>query len=448
MSCERRINTMWRRKNTAVAQMTRAYVKLFALLYVATTLVVISTVSYQLIQSRTADAQRIVTSLRGADIDSDFDWETWRRNSTIDTRDTFVVIKSQHETYYSTGSATFLKRIADRHLWLDHFYKARERYFYYYQTGHLGKMTYQIYIGLYEVIAMVETVSTALLVTLTVIFILTIFVIRQLAKDLNAPLLTLTQAVKTLDYSGTQDLVLPNIEGAEEIETLNRYLQSWLKQLQTQLAKERAFISNASHELKTPLAGFRGNIDLIKRRGTDHPEIIPTAIANLDQESRRMQNLVATLLALSKTANQPVMNQETVQVVPILERVIHAFEIDTQRVVERQFEDFSVTVNVDEFSQLIRIILDNAAKYSPESTVITVLCGPKQIQMIDQGSGIADHDKPHIFEQFYRGDKSHSDISGSGLGLALAKQLADRQHVQITLLDHHPTGTIVRLDCR
>lgn len=107
---------MRRRQNTAVVLMTRAYVKLFALIYIATTVVVLSTVSYQLLESRTADAQRIVTSLRGADIDSRFDWANWRRNSTIDTRDTFVVIKSQQATYYSTGSEAFLKRIKGRHL--------------------------------------------------------------------------------------------------------------------------------------------------------------------------------------------------------------------------------------------------------------------------------------------------------------------------------------------
>ena len=65
-------------------------------------------------------------------------------------------------------------------------------------------MTYQIYIGLAEVIGMVLTVSTALFVTLTVIFVLAIFIVRQLAQDLNAPLLTLTRAVKQLDQAGTK----------------------------------------------------------------------------------------------------------------------------------------------------------------------------------------------------------------------------------------------------
>lgn len=436
---------MWRRQNTAVALMTQAYVKLFALIYIATTLVVLSTVSYQLLQSRTADAQRIVTSLRGADIDSSFDWANWRRNSTIDTRDTFVVIKSQDETYYSTGSAAFLKRITGRRLWFGTIYKARERYFYYYQTGHIGTMTYQIYIGLSEVIGMVMTVSTALFVTLTVIFVLAIFIVRQLAKELNAPLLTLTQAVKQLDKAGTKHLQLPDIAGAEEIVTLNQHLQNWLQQLQTQIEKERAFISNASHELKTPLAGFRGNIDLIKRRGAKHPEIIPTAIDMLDQESRRMQNLVDTLLVMSRTSNDSPMAQKNVQIEPVLRDIVSAFEIDTKRTVTTHLTDFSVKLRVNEFEQLVRIILDNAAKYSEVKAPIVVESTLNQVQIKDVGQGISAGDKSRVFERFYRGDKSHADASGNGLGLALAQQLADRQGIKITLADNTPVGTSVTL---
>lgn len=436
---------MRRRQNTAAALMTRAYVKLFALIYLATTIVVISTVSYQLLESRTADAQRIVTSLRGADIDSSFDWANWRRNSTIDTRDTFVVIKSQQATYYSTGGQAFLQRIKGRHLWFGAIYKARERYFYYYQTGRIGQMTYQIYIGLAEVIQMVLTVSTALFVTLTVIFILAMFVVRQLAQDLNAPLLTLTNAVKQLDQAGAQPMQLPDIDGAEEIVTLNQHLQDWLAQLQAQIDKERAFISNASHELKTPLAGFRGNIDLIKRRGATHPEIIPTAIDMLDQESRRMQNLVETLLVMSRTADQALSAPTAVQIEPVLQEIVTAFEIDTKRHVDTAFTDFSVYLHVNEFAQLVRIILDNAAKYSAADAPIMVTSQVNQVIIQDVGRGISAADKLRVFDRFYRGDESHAETSGNGLGLALAQQLAARQNIKITLSDNQPVGTIVTL---
>ena len=436
---------MRRRQNTAVALMTRAYVKLFALIYITTTVVVLSTVSYQLLESRTADAQRIVTSLRGADIDSRFDWANWRRNSTIDTRDTFVVIKSQQATYYSTGSEAFLKRIKGRHLWFGMIYKARERYFYYYQTGHIGNMTYQIYIGLAEVIGMVLTVSTALFVTLTVIFVLAIFIVRQLAQDLNAPLLTLTRAVKQLDQSGTKQLTLPDIDGAEEIVTLNQHLQDWLQQLQAQIEKERAFISNASHELKTPLAGFRGNIDLIKRRGATHPEIIPTAIAMLDKESRRMQNLVDTLLDMSRATDDHVNPPTVVQIAPVLQDIVTAFEIDTKRHVITTLTAFSVHLRVNEFAQLVRIILDNAAKYSAADSPIVVTSALNQVIIKDVGQGISAADKTRVFDRFYRGDDSRSETPGNGLGLALAQQLAARQNISIALSDNQPVGTIVTL---
>lgn len=227
---------------------------------------------------------------------------------------------------------------------------------------------------------MVLTVSTALFVTLTVIFVLAIFIVRQLAQDLNAP-----------------------------------------------------------------LAGFRGNIDLIKRRGATHPEIIPTAIAMLDKESRRMQNLVDTLLDMSRATDDHVNPPTVVQIAPVLQDIVTAFEIDTKRHVITTLTDFSVHLRVNEFAQLVRIILDNAAKYSAADSPIVVTSALNQVIIKDVGQGISAADKTRVFDRFYRGDDSRSETPGNGLGLALAQQLAARQNISIALSDNQPVGTIVTL---
>jgi two-component system sensor histidine kinase MprB len=96
----------------------------------------------------------------------------------------------------------------------------------------------------------------------------------------------------------------------------------------------------------------------------------------------------------------------------------------------------------DILSKIIAILLDNAVKYSPAKSRVTVVAGASQISIIDQGSGIPEEDLPHIFERFYRAEKSRTS-EGFGLGLSLAEKLADKIGVKIEASNHHGAdGTV------
>lgn len=199
------------------------------------------------------------------------------------------------------------------------------------------------------------------------------------------------------------------------------------------LEREKRFISDASHELKTPLGAIGVNAQALELNGN-----YSIYVKNIIFETGRMSRLIERLLTLSKLEENELIDKKLFPLSTVSEEMMLSYESITFEK-NRQLE-YDIQPNVelngsaDEIRQLIAILLDNAIKNSEEGSVITFWCGQdasgRQIRVANYGHGIQEADLEHIFERFYTTDSSRN--SGSfGLGLAIAKEIAERHGGQI-----------------
>lgn len=257
--------------------------------------------------------------------------------------------------------------------------------------------------------------------------------------------LTLMASEITAIESGGQG-ELTVVDEPVEIQSVAVSFNQLLKDQRETIAREKQFIADASHELRTPLAAIRGHVQLIQRRSEAHPEIIPSSLAFIDKESKRLEGLSNQLLDMDR---QQVKRQTATLNVGQLIREI----CEKQAIVSPQTIDYTIDepllmqgVKTD-FQQIAQNLLENAAKYSPDGGMIHVrFCQQgSQVCLIvaDQGIGIPDDKKERIFDRFYRVEDSRSsEIAGSGIGLALVKQIADQYHATITVADNQVQGSV------
>ncbi|MEF7610118.1 HAMP domain-containing sensor histidine kinase [Enterococcus casseliflavus] len=257
----------------------------------------------------------------------------------------------------------------------------------------------------------------------------------------------MAQEIAAIEQSRTGELTVS--EQPIEIRSVALAFNKLLKEQRETIEREKRFVADASHELRTPLAAIRGHVQLIQRRGTKHPEVIPSSMAFIDKESKRLETLSNQLLNLEKNQSQDEMT--FVDVSQIVRE-----ECEKQATIVPQSIEYFVEnqcmkrAHKRDFQQIIQNLLENAAKYSPADQPIHVTLTQEQRQMsltvADFGIGIPDDKKALIFERFYRVEDSRSSqIAGSGIGLSLVKQLADKYHAKITVTDNQPQGSIFKL---
>jgi PAS domain S-box-containing protein len=214
---------------------------------------------------------------------------------------------------------------------------------------------------------------------------------------------------------------------------------------------QRRFVSDASHELRAPLTSISGNLDLLIRYPNMPSEDRMTALQDASDETWRMSRLVNDLLTLARGENgQPRL--ELLALEDILESAwrVACLLSDHRQFILGGIEPSMVLGNADAIKQLVVILLENAVKYTPDGG--TVRLGSKVIgacvefSVTDDGTGIPMDDQPHVFERFYRSDRSRSrgaDPGGSGLGLTIAKRIVEIHGGEIGLESALGSGTNV-----
>lgn len=217
---------------------------------------------------------------------------------------------------------------------------------------------------------------------------------------------------------------------------------------------QRRFASDASHELRTPLANMQVENEVFLRQKSFSESEARELISSNLEEVQRLESLANNLLSLTQ------YEQAALQLLPtpihkvVDEVLLHAARsIDARNVsVDKNVPAASVLGHHESLERLLAIIIDNAVKYGPEKGTIYIT-GQKanahyMLSVRDEGPGISQADLPHIFERLYRGDKARSSKAGGyGLGLALAKSIADANHVEIqaTNTDHGAIFTLAFL---
>lgn len=215
------------------------------------------------------------------------------------------------------------------------------------------------------------------------------------------------------------------------------------------LQAQQRLVADASHELRTPLTTIRGNLGLLQRTPPIADDDRKAVLNDIASETDRLIRLVNDLLALARTDAGSTLDLSPVSLRPfILELGRRAEATWPSHAVAVDSGDYLVLANRDALVQVVLILLDNAAKFTPHGGRISIWTSHRDdrvdIHIKDSGIGIAHDQLPHIFERFYRGDTVRSG-TGAGLGLAIAESLMTGQNGTIAVESTPEMGTTFTL---
>ncbi|WP_077604398.1 sensor histidine kinase [Oceanobacillus sojae] len=223
----------------------------------------------------------------------------------------------------------------------------------------------------------------------------------------------------------------------DEIYEMEITFNEMIDSLKENFEKQEAFVSNASHELKTPIQIIKSYAQLIERQGKSRPELLDESVGAIDSEADRMQKLVEQLLLLAKHKNEN--KKQEVNVREVVEQVIQTIQnaYPKRRIqLDAENGNYEIYGNIDQLKQIPYILIENALKYSEEDVLVSMYSDAEKsfIQFKDFGEGIGKEEQEKIFDRFYRVDRARNrETGGTGLGLAIAKEIIETHGGNITV---------------
>jgi two-component system sensor histidine kinase MprB len=279
---------------------------------------------------------------------------------------------------------------------------------------------------------------------------------RAVARAGLRPVQQLTSAVENVAV--TMDLDQPiTVSGVDEIARLGTSVNTMLTAIDTGRRAQRTLVEDASHELRTPLTSIRTNVELLLNVER-HPELahrLPPEereklLVDLDSQIRELATLTTELVELAReeTTREPV---EPVELTDVIDSAVARVRTRTPGLTfTADLQPFTVYGRPGELERMVVNVLDNAAKWSaPGGTVQTRLSGADDAEhcvltVTDNGPGIDEADRPHVFDRFYRATAARA-LPGSGLGLAIVAQTAAQHGGTAEARPNQPHGTVIAI---
>lgn len=218
-----------------------------------------------------------------------------------------------------------------------------------------------------------------------------------------------------------------------------------VKPLDEAYRKQKEFVSDASHELKTPLSVLLTYIEILQQQPQN-----AKALQVMKDETKNMSGLIENLLALTRLENTEKPTTQELNaadiIIPLAERLNTVHKDRKQPIKIICSKDIKVKMSQQHFERLLTILLDNALKYTPADKEILIKAATGEhnvkIEIADKGIGIKSDDLPHIFERFYRADKGRNRQNGGfGLGLSLALDIVQKYKGRIKVQSEFGKGT-------
>ena len=216
--------------------------------------------------------------------------------------------------------------------------------------------------------------------------------------------------------------------------------------------RQQRFVNDVSHELRTPLTIIRGYVDLLESCGADDPDLFKEAVSSIKKSAQNMQSLIESLLFLARAdqGHQP-LNKIPVDLDDLLKKFVE--EYPSPRVQITKLTHCRILADAEFLKKMFAAFLENALRYSPPDTVVKVELTSSgdeaTLKFIDKGIGIPKEDCAKIFDRFYRTDKARTKLSESensvGLGLSVAKWIADRHDIEIKVKSKPGEGSTFKL---
>ena len=265
------------------------------------------------------------------------------------------------------------------------------------------------------------------------------------------------EKIKSLEQAIEEaNINAPKIQtGDQDLASIEIALNKLLRRMQEAKLQQMRFVNDASHELRTPIAVIRGYTDMLDRWGKTDEAVLDESIAALKSESEHMHDLVEQLLFLARgDAGRNTLTKTQFNLARITSEVCEESEmIDSSHRYTLKYDQsaltdtrYQVLADAAMIKQSIRIIVQNAARYSAAQTNISfnVSCDENTVQVSveDEGMGMSEAAAAHIFERFWRADNARIESNeGSGLGLSIAKWIVDNHDGSIEVLSREGIGT-------
>lgn len=273
---------------------------------------------------------------------------------------------------------------------------------------------------------------------------------RILAQIIIRPISAMTVTMKDIKRSGRFKRLEQEGQSKDELFEMGETFNDMIDLLESNFEKQKRFISDASHELNTPLTVIESYAHLLLRRGKEHPELLDESLHAIHSEAIRMKEMTEQLLLLAKHQEQWNIVMKNIDLGAVAEESAKAITRAYVREVKVEIAQEQVIAVSDEnkMKQLLFIFLDNARKYSEKPITIIVASNgnDRMVSIKDHGIGIPKEDLSKVFDRFYRVDESRGrQRGGAGLGLSLAKEISEAIDARISLDSVQGVGTVVTI---
>lgn len=334
----------------------------------------------------------------------------------------------------------------------------RERHFGYksveYNSQQYGTVYFQIVKDMKSEYDFMKMVFVLMAIADSIGIIASIIVGYIVSKKMLKPIDNITKTAENISINNLKeriDIIGPD----DELKRLANTLNNMIDRLQDSFNRQSQFVSDASHELRTPIAVVQGYANLLDRWGKNDKDALEKSIYAIKLEANNMADLVERLLFLAKgDSGTQVIEKKEFWLNKLIEEIV-----EESNVIDQNHEIFSdrndigkITADYGMIKQMLRIFINNSMKFTPEAGKIIINSEINKefvrITVSDTGIGIAKDEIENIFDRFYIIDKSRfKDKAGTGLGLSIAKWIVDIHQGSVKVESEEGRGTniIVKL---
>lgn len=289
-----------------------------------------------------------------------------------------------------------------------------------------------------------------------------------LGRLVMRPIISMTSTMRRIIRSGEFARLKQSGKSRDELAQMGDTFNEMIGLLEESFVRQEQFVSNASHELKTPLTIIESYASLLKRRGAERPDLLEESVEAIHSEAVRMKAMTEQLLLLATSKREwradmhsidllafaeqvstmfSQVHHRNVMVINTLEAVPEVVTVQDKGDTNAAAPELTAWADPDLLKQVLFILLDNARKYSQDDMELVAgrAKGIAFLAVKDKGEGIPPEELPHVFERFYRVDKARSreleGVGGTGLGLSLGKELCDAMGARLELESDPGAGT-------
>ncbi len=312
--------------------------------------------------------------------------------------------------------------------------------------GPAGVMQIGINLSLLDLIQ--NTLSTILFILTVTAMILSGILTWVFTGRLLRPLATMTRVATQITNADDLSRRIPvERQSNDEVSKLLAAFNQTLERLERLFSSQQRFLGDVSHELRTPLTVIKGNIGLIRRMGKADEE----SLDSIESEVDRLSRLVGDLLLINQAESGMLpLNLEKVQLDDLILEVLqqmHVLAGEKVRIRLTEIDQVQISADRDRIKQVFLNLISNAIQYTPSGSTVDVSMKRTdhmvKVTVSDNGPGISPEDLPHIFDRFYRGEKSRqrSNTTGAGLGLSIARYIVLKHGGTIEASSQEGKGT-------